>query len=188
MAWRRAAAVHAMADSRINWRDACLATGEFIRRVFGSDVQFVIRMRIIKAGEAAARGSGGPWQADKIYEEAVALCDKALAGGPNAAVLSYKGIALAALGRHGEALGAYDRAAEIDPGNAGHHAGRGDALSALGRRGEALGAYDRAGEINPGGAGHHAGRGAMLAALGRHGEAQAARDEAARPARGRNRA
>ena len=57
-------------------------------------------------------------------------------------------MALESLGRHAEALSAYDRALGLDEGSASAHAGRGMALESLGRHAEALSAYERAAGID----------------------------------------
>ena len=58
-----------------------------------------------------------------------------------------RGDSLAALGRHEDALGAYDAAVEIDANDAAAHRGRGDSLAALGRHEDALGAYTRSKQL-----------------------------------------
>ena len=166
MIWRNRV-VHEMEDARIDGRVAYSVTEGWIRNVFLDDSLFIIRMCITKAGEAEAH-RGGPWLAYECYEEAIVLCDKTGAVDSNPAVLACKGGALAALGRHDEALEAYDMAAGIDADDATAHHGRGLLLYTMGRHDEALEAYDIAVGIDPEYAGAYAGRGDALAALGRH--------------------
>jgi predicted O-linked N-acetylglucosamine transferase (SPINDLY family) len=56
----------------------------------------------------------------------------------------HRGLALMELGRHAEALAAFDQALTLAPGLTAAHSGRGAALRALGRRQEALAAYQNA--------------------------------------------
>ena len=66
---------------------------------------------------------------------------------------------LHALGREAkEALECFDRAVELDPGNARAHSGKGDVLHALGREAEALECFDRAVELDPDNARAHSGK------------------------------
>jgi tetratricopeptide (TPR) repeat protein len=88
------------------------------------------------------------------------------------------GPALAKLGRHKEALAAYDRALALDPDDAWAHSTRGAALRMLGRLEEALAAYDRALALDPDNAWVHSNRGVALQLLGRLEEALAAYDRA----------
>jgi tetratricopeptide (TPR) repeat protein len=67
----------------------------------------------------------------------------------NAAIWSNYGMVLAALGRHHEALAAYDRALVLAPREPSILANRGNALTALGRIALALASYDRALSIAP---------------------------------------
>jgi len=72
------------------------------------------------------------------------------------------------------ALGAFERALEIDPGSADAHHGRGRALFMAGRHGEALGAYARAIAYEPNHFMAHRDSGTALTHMGRHKEAAAA--------------
>jgi tetratricopeptide (TPR) repeat protein len=63
--------------------------------------------------------------------------------------LGYKGLALAVLERHEEAIGCYDNALEIDLEYVSAWHGKGLALAALERHEEAVRCFDRALEINP---------------------------------------
>ncbi|GAB2628465.1 hypothetical protein GCM10027168_70280 [Streptomyces capparidis] len=74
--------------------------------------------------------------------------------------------ALAALGRHEEALAAAEEAVAAEPGRAGHHVARGDVLRGAGRHAEAVPAYERALRIAPAHAGAVFGRGEARLALG----------------------
>ena len=137
---QRNSVVHRMEDADIDVKEAHRTVEEFMQRAFSDSRSLLITAHFAKA-RAAERLPSCPWDARECYEDVVKMCD---AGGDirrTPAVLAYKGAALSALGRHGEALGAYDEAVRIDPKVAGSHSGRGDALSALGRHGEALGAY-----------------------------------------------
>ena len=57
---------------------------------------------------------------------------------------------LSSLGRHEEALAAYDRALGLDPNNAAAHKGRGQVLSSLGQYAEAQAAFNLALALDPG--------------------------------------
>jgi tetratricopeptide (TPR) repeat protein len=82
------------------------------------------------------------------------------------------------LGRHTEALAAYDRAIALDPKYALAWNNKGNALYYLGRYAEALACYDRVIALDPKYALAWNGKGAALDDLGRYGEALAACDRA----------
>jgi len=89
-----------------------------------------------------------------------------------------KGVALAALGRHDEALNAANKAIELDPKLAVAWNSKGAALAALGRHDEALNAFNKAIELDPNLADAWNNKGEALKALGRTTEANAAFTEA----------
>ena len=78
----------------------------------------------------------------------------------------HKGVSLASLGMRERAMACYDRALQLDPGQARVMARRGDLLVAMGRREEAVGWYDRALGCEPGLAAAWYGKGAALGDLG----------------------
>jgi tetratricopeptide (TPR) repeat protein len=82
-----------------------------------------------------------------------------------------EGKRLGNLGRHEEALAAFDQAVALDPSYARAHYNRGHALHNLGRHEEALAAADRAIALDPNLAAAHNNRGIALGNLGRHEEA-----------------
>jgi serine/threonine protein kinase len=82
-----------------------------------------------------------------------------------------KGVSLANLGRHEEALTCYERALEINPRDGIAWSNKGVALADLDRRAEALTCFERALEINPRYADAWSNKGLALANLGRHEEA-----------------
>ena len=89
-----------------------------------------------------------------------------------------KGISLAALGKHNEAIEAYNKALEIKPDyhKAWNH--KGLSLAALEKHNEAIEAYNSALEIKPDKYEAWNNRGLSLAALGKHNEAIEAYDKA----------
>jgi protein O-GlcNAc transferase len=104
--------------------------------------------------------------------EAVRLFEAALAADANsAAAHSNHGAALAALGRHEQALLSYDRALALSPRNVDALCNRGDALCDLGRTDEALASYQRALAINPRSIPALVNQGVLLRNIGRPGEA-----------------
>jgi tetratricopeptide (TPR) repeat protein len=82
-----------------------------------------------------------------------------------------KGVTLAALGRHDEALEAYNKAIEIKPDSHLAWYNKGVALAVLGRRNESLVAFNKAIEIKPDYYSAWYNKGVRIAALGRHDEA-----------------
>ena len=89
----------------------------------------------------------------------------------DAADYNNKGGSLANLGRYAEALACYDRALEINPGDAVVWSGKGNTLGKFGRPDEALTCCERALEINPRYAHAWFNKGVMLGYSGRHAEA-----------------
>jgi tetratricopeptide (TPR) repeat protein len=112
----------------------------------------------------------------KDVEKSLLYFDAALKQQPNAVLLCSRGTVLGALGRHAEALAAYDAVLAINPQDAIAHYGRACVLYDLGRHAEALAAYDASLAIDPQHAVAHCSRGTMLGILGRHVEALAAYD------------
>jgi protein O-GlcNAc transferase len=102
---------------------------------------------------------------------------KSIAVEPRAAAPhSNLGVALAALGRFEEALGAYSVAIAIQPDHVDALNNRGNALCELNRQGEAISCYDRALEIQPNDAEVLNNRANALCTLNLHSEAIAAYD------------
>ena len=89
-----------------------------------------------------------------------------------------KGVSLAALGPHQEAIGCYDQALTIDPRDAAAWNNKGAALAELGRRDEAINCYDQALAIDPRYATAWDNKGNVLDALGRREEAIGCYDRA----------
>lgn len=89
-----------------------------------------------------------------------------------------RGISLERIGRHADALAAFDLALAEDSSSAAAWNGRGICLSHLGRMEEALDAFARVVELEPGHGRAHANRGNCLQALGRESEALEAYDRA----------
>ena len=82
-----------------------------------------------------------------------------------------KGVSLANLGRHEEALTCYERALEINPRDGIAWSNKGVALADLGRHAEALTCFERALEISPRYLTAWSNKGLALKKLGRHAEA-----------------
>ena len=91
---------------------------------------------------------------------------------------SNKGASLSALGRHGEAIGCYDKVLVIDPRHAIAWGNKGYSLGALKRHEEAIGCYDKALAIDPRHAFALGRKGQTLAVLGRYEEAIGCYDKA----------
>jgi predicted O-linked N-acetylglucosamine transferase (SPINDLY family) len=89
----------------------------------------------------------------------------------NAAALNELGNVLSQLGRHQQAIDAYDRVIAIDPAFAGAHYNRGLAFYDLERPAAAIDCFDRAIALQPGHARAHNHRGHALFDLGRFQEA-----------------
>lgn len=100
--------------------------------------------------------------------EAAEFLALSVARRPDAAAHGNLGSALAALGRHEEALAAFDRARALNPAFAEAHSNRGNSLNALGRFQEALDSCHRAIALKPDFAGAFVNRGIALQNLGRH--------------------
>ncbi len=84
------------------------------------------------------------------YEKAEPLCRELALKRPESAQAHARlGLALAGLGRHGEALASCDRAALLDPGRAATHLGRAMPLARLDRHGDALAGCRMAAELDP---------------------------------------
>ena len=82
-----------------------------------------------------------------------------------------KGLSLAHLDRHEEALGCFDKALEIDPHNEAAWANKGACLGSLGRHEEAIRCYDKALELDPRDEANCTNKGNCLDDLGRFDEA-----------------
>ena len=113
------------------------------------------------------------------YEKAEPLCRALALKRPESAQAHARlGLALAGLGRHGEALASCDRAALLDPGRAATHLGRALQLVKLGRHEEALASCGRAADADPSIPDAHLIGADILAGMGRHAEALASCDRA----------
>ena len=120
-----------------------------------------------------------PGRSREGYEKAEPLCRALALKNPESAQAHARlGLALAGLGRHGEALASCDRAALLDPGRAATHLGRALQLVKLGRHGDALAGCTRAAELDPSLPDAHLIRADILAGMGRHAEALAGCDRA----------
>ena len=120
-------------------------------------------------------------EAAKSYAEAERLCALEIAGGRRSAEThARRGLALAGMGRAGEAVASYDEAIRADPGYALAHLDRGVALAGMGRTEEAVASYDEAIRLDPSLARAHHSKAGALATLGRTDEALAACDEVVR--------
>lgn len=105
-------------------------------------------------------------------EAQVAALQDAIQRDPlNAAALNELGNVLSQLGRHDQAIGAYDRVTAIDPAFAGAHYNRGLAFYDLEQPAAAIDCFDRAIALQPGHARAHNQRGHALFDLGRFREA-----------------
>jgi protein O-GlcNAc transferase len=113
------------------------------------------------------------------FAASVELIGRALRRNPNFAPAHFNiGNALAALGRHAEALASFERALALQPGYAEALSNRGNALLALRRPTDALQSYDRALALQPRDAETLYNRGNALLALQRADEALASYDQA----------
>jgi tetratricopeptide (TPR) repeat protein len=102
----------------------------------------------------------------------------AVGAGLDAAQWSNKGMSLADLGRHQDALACCDRALGINPRYAEAWSNKGVALGNMGRYHEAITCYDRAIQINPRDAVAWHNKGVVLGDLGRYQEASVCFDRA----------
>ena len=100
--------------------------------------------------------------------------------GKSAEVWFNKGFALSSLGRHNEALQAYNRAIEIDPQVAVAWNNKGNALDDLGKYDEAIAAFNEAIRLDPKFAEAWSNKGIALIGQGKHDEAIKCFDEAIR--------
>jgi tetratricopeptide (TPR) repeat protein len=100
------------------------------------------------------------------FAEALASHERAFRFAPGALGAVHVGDALHALGRHDDAVGAYDRALEIDSNCIEALNNRGNALQALNRHEEALASYITATEIAPDDAHAHWNEGLVRLLLG----------------------
>lgn len=115
----------------------------------------------------------------KRYEEAIAVCDRALAiDSSQPFVLNNRGAALLVLKRLEEALSAYDHALQLHPSYVDAWNGKGNVLHELNRLDEALSAHDRALQLDPSYASTWTNKGNVLDDLKRPDEALSAYDRA----------
>ena len=120
-----------------------------------------------------------PEEAAEWYARAESLCARAIADGrAGAEVLARRGLALAGMGRHEEAMASYEEAIAADPGYALAYLNRGIALARLGRHEEAMASHDEAIGRDPSLARAHYSRAGALAALDRSDEALRSYDAA----------
>jgi tetratricopeptide (TPR) repeat protein len=128
------------------------------------DALHLLGMIALQAGQPAA---------------AVDLLSKALVGNPGAAgIYSNRAVALAALGRIGEAVADYDRAIALKPDFIEAHLNRANALSRLRQFEAALQGYDAVVELAPLNAEAYCRRGDCLQSLARADEALASYERA----------
>ena len=117
-----------------------------------------------------------------LFDEAVALIDKAIAIDPNnpfhAPAYSNRGIALRGLRRHQEALASFNRALDFNAGQADVHFNRGNTLHDLRRIEEAVESYDQVLRLAPTHAEAYRRRGVCLNDLGLHQAAAASLSQA----------
>jgi predicted TPR repeat methyltransferase len=113
------------------------------------------------------------------YADAERLISCAIERDPQQSVYYFShGLALRSCGRLDEALTAYERSLQLNPGFAEAHNNRGNALKIMGRSDEALAAYECAIRLKPECALFHNNRGSVLIILGRLEEALAAYERA----------
>jgi serine/threonine protein kinase len=91
-----------------------------------------------------------------------------------------EGIILYKLGRHAEALTAYEQALHLDPNFIDAYVGKGNTLYSLGRYVEALVAFEQAIHLAPNNAAIYNNKGSVLYTLGRYVEALTAYEQALR--------
>ncbi len=127
-----------------------------------------------------------PTPAPRLPRPNPALLREAVARRPDAAELHERlGRALAAEGRHEDALESFRRALELEPARRSAHAALADGLDRLGRHAEAAEEYRRLAQAHPERPGLHLGLGRALRHLDGHGaEARAAFETALRLAPG----
>jgi len=117
-----------------------------------------------------------------VFDQAVALIDKAIALDPNnpahAPAYSNRGIALRGLGLHQEALDSFNRALDFSAGQADVHFNRGNTLHDLRRVAEAVESYDQVLRLAPTHAEAYRRRGVCLNDLGSHQAAAASLSQA----------
>lgn len=110
---------------------------------------------------------------------AVEWAARAIGKDPKAAYLTTLGLAFSALGRHDDALKAFDTAVEIAPGDAQAVWQKGNALLTAGRTPEALAAFEQTMRLDPRHADAAYKGGHLLHGLGRYDEALAHLDRSA---------
>ena len=87
--------------------------------------------------------AGGSAEAERAYRAALAIVPA------DPAVTHNLGVAIAAQGRHRDAIGCFDEALAADPGFVSAHYNRAVALMALGETQEAIKAFSRAATLEP---------------------------------------
>ena len=127
-----------------------------------------------EAGPAPGAASGSPPAPD-------AVAASRPAPDQDAAIAYFnQGYAQGELGRHAEAIAAYDQALRLDPDNAAAYFNRGLARSHLGRHAESVADYSQALRLDPDNAAAYFNRGYDQGQLGRHAQAVADYDQALR--------
>src|ERR1700722_3682842 len=87
--------------------------------------------------------AGRPAEAERAYRAALAIVPA------DPAVTHNHGVAIAAQGRHRDAIGCFDEALRADPGYVSAHYNRAVALMRLGETQEAIEAFERAAKLDP---------------------------------------
>ena len=104
----------------------------------------------------------------------------ALPAPENAKFYDNKGKSLLASGKYEQALKCFDKAINLDPGDAWHHSSKGNALMRWGKYDEAMKCYDEAIRLDPHWDLRHSSKGDALVQWGKHQEAVECYDEAIR--------
>ena len=135
--------------------------------------QTVADFRRCLLGKEAVPAPGGPPTPDVVAPRP--------APDPDAAIAYFnQGYAQGELGRHAEAIAAYDQALRLDPDNAAAYFNRGLARSHLGRHAESVADYSQALRLDPDNAAAYFNRGYDQGRLGQHAKAVADYDQALR--------
>jgi tetratricopeptide (TPR) repeat protein len=162
-------ATYARAQKEAGHVDRALAAYREAARRWPTDATLLHDLAVA-ARDAAARTDGAP--AARLREEAARAEQAAITLAP-ASAAAHNGLGLIAVdeNRPRDAVDAFQRAADLDPNNAGYWANLGNARRALGDRTGAEHAYRRALEADPRGADAANGLGVLLVEAQRPSEA-----------------